>query len=159
MVSGLKRTCQPDTVAMLLFDFAIVQSRESVQKELMPNWQKDDAVAPRLNAVRDFYISKGLKMIARGDLSSNELLILQQLTGVFHLCAELTLLDGDGIEVISKHACVYNAASTFPGKAGRGVLRDNQVDVQPLLIEDCDRTDKFSARKAFFQFWPGCSTA
>ena len=60
-------------------------------------------------------------------------------------------MDGDGSEMISNHACVYNASSTFPGKAGRGVLRDNQV--KPLLIEDCDRLDKFSARKAFLQFW------
>ena len=123
----------------------------------MPDWRKDDALAPGMDIIRTFYESKDLKMSARRDLSSNELAILKQTTGVFHLCAELTMLDRDGSEVVSKHACVYNAASTYPGKAGRGVLRDNQVN--PLLIEDCDRVDKFSARKAFLQFWKICSKA
>ena len=125
----------------------------------MPDWRKDDAVAPGMDAIRDFYISKGLKMITRRDLSSNELAILQQTTGVFHLCAQLTVLNDDGSETIRQHACVYNASSTYPGKSGRGVLRDNQTEVEPLLIEDADRVDKFSARKAFLQFWPCCSKA
>ena len=56
-----------------------------------------------------------------------------------------------------KHAAVYNASKTFEGKSGRGVLRDNQKDVDVLLIEDSDRVDKTSAMKAFHQLWPSCS--
>jgi len=159
LFSGGRRTCQPDTVAMLLADFGIAETQENIREALMPDWKKKDSKAPGMDVVRDFYIMKGLNVVTRGDLSSNELAILQQWSGVFHLCAELTVLNEDGTETISKHACVYNASSTVPGKVGRGVLRDNQRKVQPLLIEDSDRVDKFAARKAFLQLWDCCSKA
>ena len=157
VVSGKRMTCQPDTVCMVLKDLGIAgETLFSVRNALMPDWLRCEAVSPGLDKVRDFYSSKGLKMVLRRDLASNPLAILRQDVGVFHLSVLLTVQHDDVSETM-KHACLYNASKTFRDKAGRGVLKDNQKDVKPLLIEDSDRVDKTSALTAFHQFWSGCS--
>lgn len=142
---------------MILNDLGITgETWRSVRKSLMPDWRHCDALPPTIGKVGDFYFSKGLTMIPRGDLACNPLAILRQSTGVFHLSTTLTLQHSNGTTT-RKHACVYNASKTFQGKAGRGVLRDNQKEVDALLIEDTDRVDKASALKAFHSLWPDCS--
>jgi len=57
-------------------------------------------------------------------------------------------------ESVTYHAAVYNASETHDKNDGRGVLKDNQAECDPILVQDSDRVNNEAALRVFQQMWP-----
>ena len=152
LVGGSKMTCMPDAASMVISDLLDIQLKvHEARNVCMPNWLKSDK-PPTMKKITDFYNSKGLEVSSRSELISNPRDLFRQKSGVYHLILVLStepmpigqrhMKRGDG----QRHAAVFNA--------DQSVLKDNQQDVAPVLIEDSDKQTKEAARRAIFTFWP-----
>ena len=141
LVGGSSSTCQPDAAAMILAYFGKHLPTLEARKICMPDWRTSNT-PPSMLQINQLYAMHGLTVFSRSDLICNPLGLFRQKEGVFHLIFSLAIPSGEKTE----HAAVYNASES--------ILKDNQNDVDPLRIEDSDRTSKKSARSVFKKFWP-----
>ena len=145
LVGGSLMTCLPDAAAMVISDLGIACTYHEARKVLMPGWRDPITPPPNMFQVICFYRSKQLSVFSRSELISNPLALFRQTEGIFHLVCRVTIACGK----TSKHAAVYNAVE--------GVLKDNTW-VNPIRVEDTDRTSKRAARAVFKMFWPSVTT-
>ena len=146
LVGGSSMTCMPDATAMVVSDLGIPCSYFEARNFCMPGWRNPNTPTPSMLRVTEFYQSKKLCVFSRSELICNPLALFRQTTGVFHLVFRLKIKSGE----TRKHAAVYNATES--------VLKDNQPDADPVLIEAADRVSKLSARLVFKLIWPSVTS-